>query len=443
MRVTLLILAFLLAATVAWGQDKYADEAQDVAMSSGEETDKETEEGEHYGGARADLLPFAGMKKYYKTFFRDPTIYLGPGRKIPEVKAEDLESVKIGLIAPIYNGAMDQYVGEMALRGIQMAIDEVNEKGGFRGKIPYELIARNDMGLWGSSSNTAVELCWDEKVWAIMGSVHGANTHIQLRVVLKAEVMMVNSSDTDPTLNETNIPWLLRTYPDDRQYCYRLAWHIFKEKGYKRVAVLRANDKYGRMGIAEFRDTARRLGYPLILEVRYSTMDINEDYKAQVERIRKCNPDAIVLWGCGCGMGKATKVIREMGLTQPVYTSERAISQLFLDHAGEAANGVVAPFPLDLTRTDEVWTTFRDNFRERYDLDPDGFASFSYDAAMMIVEAIEEVGLQRAWIRDYLCDLREWEGVSGPMYLDAKHDNLGTMYMYRIENGKFVKLEDK
>ena len=53
---------------------------------------------------------------------------------------------------------------------------QANAKGGYRGRIPYELIVSNDNGNWRSSGREAVQMAWKDSVWAILGTVDGANS---------------------------------------------------------------------------------------------------------------------------------------------------------------------------------------------------------------------------------------------------------------------------
>jgi branched-chain amino acid transport system substrate-binding protein len=48
-----------------------------------------------------------------------------------------------------------------------------------------------------------------------------------------------------------------------------LARRIFTESGLKRVAILSVNNRYGRFGVLKFRDAARRLGHPVVIEQKY------------------------------------------------------------------------------------------------------------------------------------------------------------------------------
>ena len=153
------------------------------------------------------------------------------------------------------------------LNGSTMAIDEANKKGGYNG-IPFRLMVHNDVGLWGAAANEVVKMD-DEKVWAWLGSIDDIVSHVAIRATLKLEIPMVNTGDTDPTFTETAIPWVIRIISDDRQSSYALVDRIFKKDGHSRVAVIRANNRYGRVGIKIFSETATRVEHPMIIEERF------------------------------------------------------------------------------------------------------------------------------------------------------------------------------
>ena len=72
------------------------------------------------------------------------------------------------------------------LQGCQLAIEEANARGGYlKRKIPFELVVSNDNGLWGSSGNEIIKQAYKDDVWAILGTIDGANSHIAIRVALK------------------------------------------------------------------------------------------------------------------------------------------------------------------------------------------------------------------------------------------------------------------
>ncbi len=399
---------------------------------------------ENFAKTPADIEPYSGVKPY-KEHFLIPIEYTGPGRAIPEPGPE-LKTVKIGFIGPIVNlpsvstGGMghEAALGKMMLKGAQMAIDEANEGGGYlRRGIPFELKVVNDNGLWGSSGNEITNMAYKDHVWAILGTIDGANSHIAIRVALKGELLMMNSGDTDPTFTETNIPWTARCIGDDRQMGYLMADYLFRKMGYKRVALIRSSNRFGRFGIREVRDTARRMGRPVLIEMAYKVGA--DDLSMQVERLKATNPDAVVHWGDATESAIVLNTMRKMGMNQPYFANDRTVSEEFTKLAGENAEGVISAFPWDPSRNDPRLIAFRERFRKKYGEEPETYAAHGYDGMNMLIWATQVGGLNRAKIRDLIAyRSKPWPGVTGDIPLSSTLDDLGDVYLARFEKGKWV-----
>jgi ABC-type branched-subunit amino acid transport system substrate-binding protein len=322
------------------------------------------------------------------------------------------------------------------LQGAQLAVAQANANGGYRGRIPYELIVRNDNGNWRSSGRETVQLAWRDSVWAILGTVDGANSHILIRVALKAEVPVMNTADTDPTFVETNIPWVFRNVTDDRQMSYLLADFAYKKLGLERVAALRAVNRYGRMSIDEFRDASTRLGNPFMVELSYQEGDTV--FTAQLERIKSLNADAVITYGNSRESALLLRQMRQMGMDQWFFGSDRMVTQEFLDIVGPNHGKVAAGFPYDPTSKDPRHVQFVADFRAQYGEDPETYAAHGYDGMKMLIEAIAAAGLNRALIRDELAEMTNYVGVTGPQEFDAVFSDRSPAALAVLQDGRFV-----
>lgn len=398
---------------------------------------------ENYAGTAEELEPFRHVEPYKEHFLKQ-MIYYGPGRGIPE--PEHVDSVKLGFIGPIMSTVSvatggkshEENLGVQMLRGAQLAIKHANQKGGYlKRKIPFELVVSNDNGLWGASGNEIIKMAYKDKVWAILGTIDGANTHIAIRVALKVEIPMMNSGDLDPTLMETNIPWIFRCVGDDRQLSYILVDYIYKNRKLKRIGVIRASNRYGRFGVREIRDGSRRLGKPIAIEMAYRLG--TEDYSLQLERLKAANVDAVVHWGDAEDGAHILNQMRDMGMKQPYFACDRCVSDEFVKIAGDNAEGVVCGFPWNPDRQDPKLEEFRHAFREEYGEDPDTYSAHAYDGMNMLIWATQVAGLNRAKIRDVIAyRTAPWPGVTGDIPLSAALDDAGQVFLARRENGRWV-----
>jgi branched-chain amino acid transport system substrate-binding protein len=390
---------------------------------------------ENYGKTPDQLFPFANFQEPYKRHFvYPPQQYLGPNREKPE--PEGLKEVRIGFLGPLEGSPLVDY-GIQMVNGVNLAIDEANAKGGYKG-LPFTAMIHNDVGLWGASANEVVKMD-DEGVWAIIGSIDDIVTHVAIRVALKLEIPVVNVGDPDPTLTETNIPWVLRIIGDDRQSSYALATYMYQEMDLKRVAVLRVNNRYGRVGPGELKDASERMGRPVLFELRFA--DGDTDFTSQLENIRKSTADAVALWGNPKELGLIVKKMREMGMKHPVFVCDRAVNPKFIEYAGkENAEGIVSTCQYLPDMNNPTYRKFHDNYVKKYNMKPDVFAAHAYDGANLVIESIRKAGLNRARIRDLLLDLETYqgyEGVTGKLEIDPSWNDVGEIWLVKIENGEF------
>src|SRR5208282_2776833 len=135
-----------------------------------------------YAGAPDDLRPYSKFAAPYYEHYTDLVEYNGAARDVPDPDLNGLSEIRIGFLGPLYGRSdddPDQARGNRMLHGAQLAIDEANAAGGYCGK-PFKLMLHNDAATWGASSNEVVKMVYDEKVWAMFGSINSDSTHIAL-----------------------------------------------------------------------------------------------------------------------------------------------------------------------------------------------------------------------------------------------------------------------
>jgi ABC-type branched-subunit amino acid transport system substrate-binding protein len=401
-----------------------------------------------YANEPKDMQPYSKFAEPYDLNYTQTNVYSGAARDIPDPDLKDLTEIRIGFLGPIDKNP-EQVFGQRMLNGAQLAVDDANARGGYCGK-PFKLLPRNDYDnwqakavygdnrpttqeIWGSASNQTVKMVYDDKDWAIFGSISGESTHIALRVALRAEIPIVNSASTDPTIPETYIPWYFTDLQDDRVQANTLARHIYDELKLKRVALLRINNRYGRFGSPKFKDASQRLGHPVAIEQRFPAG--TTDFRRELRSIQDSRVDGIVLWTDQAQTAMILKQMHELGMKQQVFGSYRTIGDDLMAQAGDLAEGFEAVFPYDAARTDPRWQKFNGDYALKYNEKPEQFASLAYDAMNVLLGSICEAGLNKARIMDALAQVYEYDGVTGHMVFDTNSKNIAPMYLARVHNG--------
>jgi len=376
-----------------------------------------------------DMQPFSKFTQPYFENYVDLVEYNGAARDLPVAK--HVSEVRIGFIGPLENHP-DAALGKRMLNGAAMAIDEANAAGGYGGK-PFTLMLHNDSATWGASSNEVVKMVYEDQDWAIFGSISGDTTHIALRASLRAEIPIVNSASTDPTIPETLIPWYFTVLQDDRTQGYTLARHIYTDLGLKRIALLRVNDRYGRFGVGKFRDASRRLGHPVVIEQKF--MPADTDFTRQLLVINESRVDGIALWTDQAEAAMILKQMQQLGMKQRVFGSHRTLGDELVAQARSAAEGFQAVYPYDPASSNPAWLAFNSRYEARFREKPDHFAALAYDQMQILLQAICKAGLNRAKIRDALYGTETYTGVTGPMQFDPNNKQLRDLYLGTVHNG--------
>jgi branched-chain amino acid transport system substrate-binding protein len=394
---------------------------------------QEKEKKANYGNIPDELVAYDRYQKAYKYYFLSPTEFYGAGREKPPPR--NLKEVRLGFLGPLEGSAIIS-LGKQMLQGATLAVEEANKKGGYN-SIPFRLMVHNDFGLWGAAANEVVKMD-DEKVWGWLGTIDDINSHVAIRATLKMEIININTGDPDPTFTETAIPWVIRVIPDDRQSGYVLVNEIFNIDGHKRTAVIRTNNRYGRVGILHFNRSSTRIGFPVVIEERFNEGEV--DFRDQIERIKRTEPDAIVIWGNAKETALILNQIRETGLHQPVYCSDRSVNPEFLSIAGKNAEGIKTTCQYNPDANSPKLKTFKANYIKRFSQEPDVFAAHAYDGMNLLIEAVKKAGLNRVLIRDLLTDLKTfngYEGVTGKIIFDDSWNNIRPIFSATVKNGKF------
>ena len=181
------------------------------------------------------------------------------------------------------------------------------------------------------------------------------------------------------------------------------------------------------------------------MEVNYEIAynHVNPDFTLQMKRLERVKPDAVVLWSDAEAGGELVKRIRGEGMTMPIFACDRVLNPRFLEIAGEAAEGVVAAVPYNPEADIPALRHFQQAYERRFGEEPTVYAAHAYDGTQMVIQAIQEGGLNRYRIRDALAAMTTYEGVTGEIVMDDAYSDRGPVTLATVRNGRWAYNEPK
>jgi len=383
-------------------------------------------------GQAAILLAQGAGPEPYARIDASPYRYHGPRQEA--VDPSSLDAVRVGVFTPLVGP--DGGSGLSLLRGVQLAVADANAEGGLEGT-PFELVVRRADQTWGSAREV-VGLAYEERVWAVIGSVGGQSTHVAEQVVTKARLPLISPASNDGSLTQVNIPWMFRLMPDDRALMRRLLTRIASETGAGDVVVITSGGSDNRLRAAELERAAVGLGVRLALSL---VIPVGErDVVWVVDRVEAVRASSVVLLtGPEDGALVARRLV-ERHLSLRLFGGPDLATGAFVVAAGAAAEGVVVVAPCDLWCGTPELSAFASRFEERFGARPDHVAAFAYDGARLLVRAVRRAGLDRVAIRDELAATAGFAGVVGELELDATGASTVAPVLAIIRGGRFDPL---
>ena len=338
-----------------------------------------------------------------------PLGYYGPGREEPE--PQGLREVLIGYFGP--SDPRHPEGGALWLAATQ-AIQEANREGGYKG-LPFRLVPGWSENPWAGGISTVTRMAYIDKVWALIGSIDGASTHLAEQVVAKARLTLINPASTDRTIHGANVPWMFSCVPGD----HLLAPLLVRALDGAPFTLLSATDHDSRAFVTELKSALARSRLSPVSHVEFKT--------ATGELAQRVTSQAVILVAGASDSARVVKALRQAGFAGPILGGPSMGRAIFIEEAGAAAEGVL--FPLLAQPSDSRF--------------PDYAAAHAYDAARLLVAAIRKAGLNRARIRDAVQELSGWQGVTGVIRWDNLGQNERPAVLGTIKDGRVAPVDSR
>src|SRR4030081_1272676 len=203
------------------------------------------------------------------------------------------ETVKIGLSAALSGGSAAS--GEAIKRGLQIAIDEINAKGGVLGGRKLELVVRDDEGNPQKGVTIARELVEREKVVAVFGGLHTTVALAQVPVwhELRTPYMGAWAAGTNITRNGQAPNYVFRVSANDDYVDRFLSRYAMETMKKSKPGLLLENTPWGRSNETGLTKWFGEKGIKAVGVERFNWGD--PDMSPQLLRLKNAGAHHIVL----------------------------------------------------------------------------------------------------------------------------------------------------
>lgn len=320
--------------------------------------------------------------------------------------------------------------GVLQKQGIEMAVDEINAKGGIKGKkiklINYDNKSDNDETL-----AVVNRLISQDNVLAIIGETTSGKSKIGAQIAQANKVVMLTPSATNPDVTKVGNYIFRACFIDPFQGAVMAKFTVDHLK-FKKAAVLRDVKSDYSVGLSDvFTNEFKKAGGEVLLDVSYQEGDI--DFKSQLTSIKAKNPDVIFVPGYYNEVALLAKQLKELGMKQILLGGDGWSSPKLYEIAKDAITGHYFSNHYTTESTDPKTIEFVKNYKAKHNEDPDVMAALGYDSVYLLAEAIKNTKeITRETVREELSKIKDFAGVTGKMSMNENRDAVKSAVVVKV-----------
>jgi branched-chain amino acid transport system substrate-binding protein len=332
-------------------------------------------------------------------------------------------------------GVFEGY-GKYQTMGMQMAVEELNAKGGVLGH-KIEIVSEDDETKPAPAVRKAEKLILQDDVKLLVGAVSSGATMAVMDVTKKHKTIHWNSVSCAEFMRTTKFhKWYFSNQPDSRMQANGLAKYILDKMG-KRVYIFYTDYAMGQSDGRQFKTAFEKLGGEVV-GVAGAPLD-TKDFSPWFGAINGSGADVLFLAFAGTDSLRLMTQLHSFGMTKKYKLAgiDCFLLQQDLAAIAEPMEGFVQLNHFSAFNPDPNMQAFNGKFKKKYGIDAN-IAAGAYDAVLFWAAAAEKA---KTFDSDKVAEAHEGmcldnTHIGRQCIRKEDHQVVMDMHLYRVEKGK-------
>jgi branched-chain amino acid transport system substrate-binding protein len=341
------------------------------------------------------------------------------------------QNVRIGFHVPLTGFAAAD--GKSALNGAELAVEQINAKGGVNGR-KVELIINDDQAKPDQAVPLANKYIGDGVKIVISGSYSGP-TRAAAGVFQQAGIPYISAYAIHPDITRAGNFVFRTSFMGEVQG--RAAAKLLGEMlNKKKVTLVTVNNDFGQALAAGFKETASRFGVQIVSEYTFAMGD--RQFGSVVASVKRDAAEGLYVAGYFFNGGPLVAQLRAGGVTAPIVGTEGFDTHNFVSIARDAAEGVILTTSLDRDSKQPEMRQFIDDYERKFGSPVDMVAASTHTAVQVAVAALRKAGPDdSAKIREAIAATKDFPAATGRITFNSLGEVYKAAQIQVIKGGKF------
>jgi branched-chain amino acid transport system substrate-binding protein len=322
--------------------------------------------------------------------------------------------ILIGVAGPLTG--KDGWFGEQMERGAELAVADLNAKGGVLGQ-HVQLTTVDDFCDPEQAVAAARKLVSDGVIFVVGHYCSGASIPAS-EIYAAAGILQISPASTNPMLTELDRANVFRVVNRDDANGVVIGNYLADHWPENKIAILHDGTTYGKGAAEEVKKNLNRRGLTEAIYQAY--VPGKAGYGAEIDQLQAAGIGVVFIGGYHTEIGLMARQARDRGYLVQLVAANSMGTEEFALIAGEATEGMLytdAPDPRRRAEAASVIERFRASGYE-----PEGYTLYAYAAVQVWVQAAEKAGSLE--LPAMIASLRQnqFDTVLGPVDFDDKGD---------------------
>jgi branched-chain amino acid transport system substrate-binding protein len=347
---------------------------------------------------------------------------------ISSVFGQTGKPIEIGLVNSVTGEAAS--TGIYVQRGVELAIEEWNSKGGINGQ-KIKLITEDDTGQAAGAVNGFSKLVKANKPIVALLPNYSVMVMAIMPYLADGGVPSLTGA-TNPKITTQGNQWIFRFRTNDAIMAKLIAEYATKVSD--KIALIHDTNEFGRGGADALKESLATKGIVPLVQEGYNTGDKN--FTAQLLNIQKSGAKVLLGWGHPLENGLIMKQIKEMGINIQLIGSAPYGHPVALNLAKDAAENVMFAQEYTAFDKDPVVQEFAKKYQAKYKQVSEFNAATYYDATNLMLDTIQKYKpTTPKEMQEALEKVKDFKGICGTFGFDANHEGFRKAVIVKIVNG--------
>lgn len=349
---------------------------------------------------------------------------------------DDPTPLKIGFSGSLSGRASE--LGKAGRDGVMLAVEEAMAAGGINGRA-LELIINDD----GNTPETALKADHElinQGVVAILGHMTSSLSMATVPLANEHGIVLLSPTTATEALSEKD-DYFIRVIPDSKGLVEGLVKYAFEKKNvHSLTSVIDINNQaYAESLLNAYQHNLKELGGSLTQTFQYNSSN-DRDFEALANQIIESDGDGVFIVANSQDTALICQNLKKMNYSKPIIASLWSVSGNIIEHGGHSVDDILFNYTFSPDDKSDRFTALQKRFLERFQYELNFPALYSYDAAMVLIEALKKNPDPKD-LKQTILSLGPVNGGQVEILIDHFGDVKRKLFTTTIRNGQFVTLE--